>query len=172
MTGLEPTPATNGEQPGTAVTLADLHVIPDRDTTTHLETPDCPCRPRPLPARGRTMWAHQREGEPRGEPGGIRFRREPPDPMEEALVEWLRCAELRKNGQVTHTAVNVVGHKVYARHYAKTIADHIKANGPNLAELTYHLQHPLRGGRKVRAYTFAGHIAEGAIEELHRKGLL
>ncbi len=152
--------------------LRDMHVVPPGDTREHTESPDCACGPRRLPARGRNMWVHQIEGAPEPELGGVKFRKEPPDPMEEALVEWMRCAELRKNGKTTHTAVNLVGHETYARHYAKTIAEHIKTNGPDLAALTYHLQHPLKGGQKVRSYTYAGHIAEGAIEHLTRKGLL
>ncbi|WP_040853791.1 hypothetical protein [Nocardia niigatensis] len=154
------------------MTLPDLHVIPPEDTQEHSQSPDCPCGPRRVAARGRSMWAHQLEGVAAPEPTGIRFRKEPPCPMEEALVEWMRCAELRKDGEVTHTGVNLVGREDYARHYAKTIADHIKANGPDLAALTYHLQHPLKGGQKVRAYAHAGHIAEGAIEALTRKGLI
>ncbi|MFE3081816.1 hypothetical protein [Nocardia tengchongensis] len=153
-------------------TLPDMHVIPPDDTQEHIQSPDCPCGPRQLPARGRSMWAHQREGSEPAEPTGIRFRQEPPCPMEEALVEWMRSAELRKDGEVTHTGVNLVGHETYARHYAKTIADHIKANGVDVEALTYHLQHPLKGGQKVRAYAFAPHIAEGAIEALTRKGLI
>lgn len=151
----------------------DMHVLPPEDTREHAQSPDCECGPRRVPARGRNMWIHQLEGvDTAPAPTGIQFRKQPPDPMEEALVDWMRSAELRKNGEVTHTGINLVGHETYARHYAKTIADHIKTNGPDLEALTYHLQHPLKGGQKVRSYAFAGHIAEGAIEALRLKGLL
>lgn len=152
--------------------LPDMHVMPPEDTRAHAESPDCVCGPRQIPARGRTMWVHQLEGAPEPELGGIKFRRPAPDPIEEALVEWMHSAELRKDGEVTHTGIQLVPNEHYARHYAATIADHIKANGPDIAALSAHLQHPLKGGQKVRNYTHSHHIAEGAIEALRRKGLL
>lgn len=152
--------------------LPDMHAIPPMDTRDHTESPDCACGPRRMPARGRSMWVHQIEGAPEPELGGVKFRKDPPCPMEEALVEWMRVAELRKDGEVTHTGVNLVGHETYARHYARVIADHVKANGPDVQALADHLQHPLKGGKKVRSYGFAGHVAEGAIEALTRKGLV
>lgn len=152
--------------------LSDLHTIPPDETDRHVESPDCPCGPRKLPARGRFMWAHQREGQPRGEPTGIVFQKPQPDPMEEALVDWMRNAELRKDGQVTHTGINLVGRQEYAQKYARLIADHIKAHGDDLGKLTDHLSGTTGAGAHVRVWQFAGHVAEGAIEHLRRQGLL
>jgi hypothetical protein len=156
--------------------MSDLHVLPENDSVEHTETADCPCHPTAHEARGRMLYNHHpadgpRPGGPAASPGVI-FAVEPPCPIEEALIEWMRCAYLRKDGVVTHEGVNLVGNRENARRYAKLIADHIKAEGPDPAKLTDHLGGTTGAGAHVRVWNFAGHIAEGALEELRRKGLV
>jgi hypothetical protein len=156
--------------------MPDIHVIPPDDSIEHIRSEDCPCGPAKHRARGRWLISHRAQdgrapGWTAGQAAGIMFQPQP-DPMEAALVEWMRVAELRKDGQVTHTGVNLVGNEANARKYARLIADHIKANGPDLAKLTDHLSGTTGAGAHVRAWNFAPHIAEGAIEALARKGLL
>jgi hypothetical protein len=154
-----------------------MHIRPEGDSIVHTETADCQCNPSAHTGRGGTLYNHHpttgtRPGRPSHAGTGIMLKVAPPCPIETALIEWMRCADLSKEGQITHAGVNLVGSRENAARYAKLIADHIKTNGHDVQALTDHLLHPQGAGKHVKVYSFAAHVAEGAIEALRRKGLV
>lgn len=95
-----------------------------------------------------------------------------PDPVEEALVEWMAAADLYLDGKRTQQGVNLVGNETIAQPYAQMIAEHLAEHGPDQTALTDFLLDPEGAGQHVRAYAFAPQIAEGILRMLDRKGLL
>ncbi|MDG3012397.1 hypothetical protein G4X40_19845 [Rhodococcus sp. D2-41] len=94
------------------------------------------------------------------------------DPVVDALVEWMREADLYRDGRRTQRGVNLVGNEVIAKPYAHMIAEHLAEHGPDLGLLTDFLLDPERAGKHVRAYAFAPQIAEGIVHMLDQEGLL
>lgn len=94
------------------------------------------------------------------------------DPVEAALVAWMRCADLYRDGRPTRTGLRLLGGNVAAeRAYAAAIAAHLRERGSGLDALIECLLDHTRAGKIVRAYSIADEIAEGALVMLQGKGL-
>lgn len=93
------------------------------------------------------------------------------NPIEKALIEWFRDADLYRDGVLVHKGVNLLGsNEVAARLYAKAIRGHLAA-GTDLDKLTKFLL-SREAAQHVRAYSSAPMIAEGILTMLTERRLL
>jgi hypothetical protein len=95
-----------------------------------------------------------------------------PDPIETALIEWFRAADLYRDGVLVHKGVNLLGsNEGVAKVWAKKIANSLAAGALDIESLTAFLL-SRDSAQHVRAYSSAPIIAEGILLMLHGKGLL
>lgn len=94
-----------------------------------------------------------------------------PDPIEAAVVEWVKSADLYRHGELVREGVNLLGsNEMAAKAWAKVLAPrlHEPIDRDGLAEFLRSHQ----AAEHVRTYSHASIIAEGILVMLDRKGLL
>lgn len=95
-----------------------------------------------------------------------------PDPIEAAIVEWTKSADLYRNGVLVRPGVNLLGSADHiAKRWAKVLAAHLR-DGDHDRESLARFLNSQAAGEHVRANSSAPMIAEGLLLMLERKGLL
>ncbi|MFE3229319.1 hypothetical protein [Nocardia sp. NPDC059228] len=101
----------------------------------------------------------------------IEFRIPEPDPIEAAVVEWVKSADLYRDGELVREGVNLLGsNEVAAKAWGSVLASRLREpiDRDGLAEFLLSRE----AAQHVRAYSSAPLIAEGILVMLKTKGLL
>lgn len=95
-----------------------------------------------------------------------------PDPIEAAIVEWTKSADLYRNGVLVRPGVNLLGSADHiAKRWAKILAPQLRDGNHDRASLA-RILNSKDAAQHVRANSSAPMIAEGLLIMLERKGLL
>ena len=102
----------------------------------------------------------------------IEFQTPGPDPLEAAIVEWCKSADLYRNGVLVRPGVNLLGSAEHiAKRWAKILAPQLR-DGNHDRESLARILNSKDAAQHVRANSSAPMIAEGLLIMLERKGLL
>lgn len=92
-------------------------------------------------------------------------------PVETAIVEWVRSADLYRDGELVRSGLNLLGsNEIAAKAWAKTIV--ARLDSPVDRESLAAFLLTKEASQHVRMYSQAQPIAEGLLHMLETKGLL
>ena len=95
-----------------------------------------------------------------------------PDPIETAIVEWTKSADLYRDGELVRPGVNLLGGAEHiAKRWAKVLAPQLR-DGNHDRDSLARILNSKAAGEHVRANSSAPMIAEGLLVMLTGKGLL
>ncbi|MGW0052063.1 hypothetical protein [Nocardia nova] len=102
----------------------------------------------------------------------IELQQAEPDPIETAIVQWCRKADLYRDGELVRQGVNLLGsNEPVAKAWAALIAAHLAAGDHTVEALAKFLLSQDAAGH-VRVYSSAPIIAEGLLVMLTERNLL
>ncbi|OXR46649.1 hypothetical protein B7C42_01623 [Nocardia cerradoensis] len=102
----------------------------------------------------------------------IELQQAEPDPIETAIVQWCRKADLYRDGELVRQGVNLLGsNEPVAKAWAKLVAGHLATGDHTRDGLAKFLLSRDASGH-VRAYSSAPIIAEGLLAMLTERNLL